>query len=57
MGLIACVVFSGAEVVSRGIGHKGEITRGDPETIGSVTGADTERDNTGVTQGNVEMET
>ena len=37
--------------------HKGDITGDDPDAIGSVTGADIERDKTGVTQGNVEVGT
>ena len=43
------MVFSGVEAVSEGMEHKGDITGGYPEEIGSVTGADIERDNTGVT--------
>jgi len=49
--------FSGAEAASGGMGHKGDITGGDPDVIGSVAGADIERDDTGVTQGGVEVGT
>jgi len=43
------MVFSEVEVVSGGMGHKGDVKRGDPEAIRSFTGADVERDNIGVT--------
>ena len=47
------MVFSGAEAISGGMGHKRDITGGDPDAIGLVTGVDLERDDTGVIQGDV----
>ena len=44
------MVFSGEGVTSGGIGHKGDITGGDPDVIRSVTGAGVVRDYTGVTE-------
>ena len=43
------MVFSGEEVASKGMGQKGDVTSGDPETVRSVTGTEFERDDTGVT--------
>jgi len=43
------MVLNGEEVVSGGMGHKGEITGGDPNAIRLVTGVGVERDYTGVT--------
>jgi len=44
-------------MASGGMGHKGDVTGVDPDVIGSVTGADVERDNIGVTRGDVEVGT
>ena len=43
------MVFSGKEAASRGTGHKGDVTGDNPDAIKSVTGADIEEDDTGVT--------
>jgi len=51
------MVFSGEEAASCGMGHKGDVTGGDPDAIRSVTGADFDKDDTGDTQGNVEAGT
>jgi len=50
-------VFQWAEAASGDKGHRVDVTEGDPETIGLVTGANLERYDTGVTQGKVKVGT
>ena len=51
------MVFSGKQEASGDKGHKGDVIGGDPQVIGSSTGTDVERGDTGVTQGKVEVGT
>ena len=51
------MVLSGEEAVSGGMRHKGDITEGDSNAIGSVTGAGSKRDDTRVTRGDAKMGT
>ena len=51
------MVFSEKEAVPRDTGHKGDTTGDTLDVIRSVTGADSEGDDTGVIQGDIEVGT